>query len=313
MNLADGPVHAHIEPTTICNLRCHSCINHALPKARRGVMSLEDYKRVLDAIPTLNDVSLIGLGEPFTHPDILQMALETRSRNIVVRTVTNGMLLQRFDRQLILESFDELVFSIDGASPMVLESLREGSDWELFIENLSALHETKKQKKLKTPITSNTVLSDKNLGEVPGIFELALRFGFSKLRFVFAVDTVGTDTGSTNMQEKRKDIEALKIRDEKLESELREQIESLSRKYGLPASFSGSQPYAPNCWWPIRGVYVTFDGFVTPCCLRMDPEVIHFGNLFNESFLSIWNGERYRGFRQTFQEKQVPAICRSCP
>ncbi|MDA8233932.1 MAG: radical SAM protein [Clostridia bacterium] len=105
------PVHAHIEPSTLCNLRCVSCPNIFLPPERKGVMSLDRFREILDKMLFLKDISLLGLGEPLINPDLLNMAREARMRGITARTVTNGMLLNKIDLESLVGYFDEFVIS----------------------------------------------------------------------------------------------------------------------------------------------------------------------------------------------------------
>jgi len=45
----------------------------------------------------------------------------------------------------------------------------------------------------------------------------------------------------------------------------------------------------------------------------MDPDVINFGNIFQESFEKIWNGEKYQNFRKTIIKNLANQICDNCP
>jgi radical SAM protein with 4Fe4S-binding SPASM domain len=64
-----------------------------------------------------------------------------------------------------------------------------------------------------------------------------------------------------------------------------------------------------GCLWPWDGLYVMWDGKVTPCCLIFD----HFvGNAFEEDILSIWNNGKMREFRRRLRSSSVPPQCRAC-
>jgi radical SAM protein with 4Fe4S-binding SPASM domain len=57
---------------------------------------------------------------------------------------------------------------------------------------------------------------------------------------------------------------------------------------------------------------ITWDGKVIPCCFDKDAEYV-MGDLNNESFISIWNGQRYTEFRKKILtgRKKID-ICRNC-
>ncbi|NMB92560.1 MAG: hypothetical protein GYA31_03000, partial [Parcubacteria group bacterium] len=67
------------------------------------------------------------------------------------------------------------------------------------------------------------------------------------------------------------------------------------------------------CGWPFFGIFITVDGFITPCCIRMNPEVFNFGNIYQDDFNTIWNGEKYKKFRKSMIRNLPNNICDNCP
>jgi radical SAM protein with 4Fe4S-binding SPASM domain len=58
---------------------------------------------------------------------------------------------------------------------------------------------------------------------------------------------------------------------------------------------------------------VTVDGDVVPCCF--DKFAGHaMGNLNDQNFGDIWNGEKYKSFRETvIKSRALVDICSQCP
>jgi radical SAM protein with 4Fe4S-binding SPASM domain len=57
---------------------------------------------------------------------------------------------------------------------------------------------------------------------------------------------------------------------------------------------------------------VTWDGKVVPCCFDKDAEEI-MGDLNENTFRTIWNGEKYKIFRDSvLKERKSIEICRNC-
>jgi radical SAM protein with 4Fe4S-binding SPASM domain len=57
---------------------------------------------------------------------------------------------------------------------------------------------------------------------------------------------------------------------------------------------------------------ITWDGKIIPCCFDKDAEFV-MGDLNNESFKSIWNGQRYNEFRKKILTgRNKIDICRNC-
>jgi radical SAM protein with 4Fe4S-binding SPASM domain len=143
--------------------------------------------------------------------------------------------------------------------------------------------------------------------------DIAREYGISKLRFIMAMDTVGTDFADEKLNSKMTEIRGLQIDDYEIEDKLHSELGLKCEEAGIEWSFQGSAPLAPECWWPRRGVFVTYEGYITPCCIRMDPSLISFGNIYEQPFKEIWNSEGYSCFRKRFEEGSVPGICRRCP
>ncbi|AEE96756.1 radical SAM protein [Mahella australiensis] len=305
--------HAHIEPTTVCNLNCKSCVNKLLSKERRGYMGIEQLKHILKEIPTLNDISLIGLGEPLLAPTLLDMAEFIKSNGIVVRTVTNATLFNKIDLNRFLNVFDEIVISLDAVTKESFEYLRGGANFDLVIDNVNLLYNKKKSLAVSTAISLTTVLTKYNINEIKGIIDFGKSLEVNKIRFVYAADTIGIDCVTDKYKAQAEEINNMKIADESLESYASGFIKDYCKKDNINYSFSDSQAKAPSCWWPKRGVYITYDGYVTPCCLRMDPLLVNFGNIYTDSFSSIWYGENYNLFREQMSRGEIPNICKKCP
>jgi radical SAM protein with 4Fe4S-binding SPASM domain len=62
---------------------------------------------------------------------------------------------------------------------------------------------------------------------------------------------------------------------------------------------------------------INWNGSVSPCCAVWE-ETYDFGNMFNSSFKTIWNGSMYRASRRVVSGKAIPEddqmdlICARC-
>jgi radical SAM protein with 4Fe4S-binding SPASM domain len=62
------------------------------------------------------------------------------------------------------------------------------------------------------------------------------------------------------------------------------------------------------CSYPWNHVFVDTQGSLLTCCYAGEP----IGNLNNDDFFSIWNGEEYRELRSSLVEGRVHRRCRNC-
>jgi MoaA/NifB/PqqE/SkfB family radical SAM enzyme len=80
-----GPETIIISITDVCVLKCPGC--YAFKK--EAVMSLEDYKRIMSKLPEdIKTITITG-GEPFSHPQLLEII---KASKIKPRIVTAGMV-----------------------------------------------------------------------------------------------------------------------------------------------------------------------------------------------------------------------------
>jgi MoaA/NifB/PqqE/SkfB family radical SAM enzyme len=110
----------YIEPTSRCNLDCVTCIRHSWDEPL-GTMSSETFSSIIEGLRFFDpppDIFFGGLGEPLSHPNILNMAREAKALGSKVELITNGMLLNKdVSAELVAIGLDKLWVSLDGATP----------------------------------------------------------------------------------------------------------------------------------------------------------------------------------------------------
>ena len=105
----------YIEPTTKCNLNCKMCFRHTWFDEPICDLSLEDFRRVLDTMPSsVETIFFGGMGEPLFHRDIHQMVRLAAETGAEVELLTNGTLLtEEMIQGLIEAGLGRLWVSID--------------------------------------------------------------------------------------------------------------------------------------------------------------------------------------------------------
>src|SRR5215218_7041567 len=126
------PHKLQVEVTASCNLRCRMCIVRYRPALPRSAsLSLERFRRLLDEMPDLTDVSLQGIGEPLLAPDIYDMVACAAEHGIRVGFNTNATLLtRRAAGRLIDAGLSWLCITLDGATKKTYEFVRDGARWD---------------------------------------------------------------------------------------------------------------------------------------------------------------------------------------
>jgi MoaA/NifB/PqqE/SkfB family radical SAM enzyme len=169
----------YVEPTTYCNLDCRTCIRNMWDE-ELGSMSEETFARILDNLQSIEPrptVFLGGLGEPLSHPGIVDWITRAKAIGATVELITNGTLLtEQKARALIASGLDNLWISIDGATANSFADVRLGAQLPLVIENVMRLRRLRKGSHFARPeIDVAFVAMKRNIHELPEMLKLAQR------------------------------------------------------------------------------------------------------------------------------------------
>ena len=67
-----------------------------------------------------------------------------------------------------------------------------------------------------------------------------------------------------------------------------------------------------KCWKMWHSCVMTWDGNIVPCCFDKDAKYT-MGNIKQQSFKEIWNGDPYLDFRtRLFENRKEIDICKNC-
>ena len=314
------PVFANIEITTRCNLRCAYCARTLF--GRQGTdMPKGMFRSLLGLLPHAYRITLVGLGEPLLHPQVVDFIAEASARGRRVALVTNGMLLEGpLSRELLRAGLNSIAFSIDGATQEVASEVRRGSDLDRVIGNIRAFVELSKS---AGPI-STAVFSAVSVETVPhleALIDVAAGLGvhvmmLSDLNFRENLDHTlwkNADDRISAMVRKgvtrafRKNLPVLSVRG--LEEF------GLAKRYGKFLLLPPDQLYRRSesrawCLSPWQTMPVSANGDVTLCDCQ--PEIVA-GNLLSQPLSEIWNSEVFTGHRRRMLSADPPEICKICP
>jgi MoaA/NifB/PqqE/SkfB family radical SAM enzyme len=281
------PRSAQIEVTNRCNLACRTCTRMKLPEV--GDMSLEGFRRLIDALGPLDRLWLSGQGEPLLHPDLPEMVRYCADHGIGNTVIhTSGMPLSvEVGEKLAVSGLGELRVSIDGGTPEEMEYLRVGASLESVLENTRAFVAR------GTVLTSfYTVLNRRNYGSVPLLPGLAASIG---VETIYVVETVPFRDGTTEREiYDRREYQFAALPEETRRRTL-EKLRENGLRHGIDVRID-LRWYRKRCFDPFRKIYVDFRGNVTPCC-RIHNE-IYVGNILNNGLSGSWFSHEMARWRQ---------------
>jgi putative metalloenzyme radical SAM/SPASM domain maturase len=178
--MEDLPRKLNIEVTTRCNLNCDMCMRKVF-KEEPGDMSLETFKALLPVFPNLESANVIGIGEPLLNENILEMirlgkhSLPSDGR---FSLTTNATLIDdRMATKLVQSGLDDIVISVDGATPSTFNEIRKDALFDDVFRNIERLNKAKEQLNSKSPrIGFEFVAMKSNIEELPQLVDLAARY-----------------------------------------------------------------------------------------------------------------------------------------
>ena len=303
--IKNKPLIAQIEPNSTCNLKCQMCIREKIG-VPIGVMKFNDFKTILNKLDCLFKVHLSGQGEPFLNPELFEMIKYANKKGASVFFTTNGTILSKEVIDNICEvDIGEIAISIDSVDKKKYQEIRKGADFDKVIMNVKELTRKIKEKKKKTIVSLSTVILKENISEIPKFVELAYSLGVMKVGF-------------QKLQEKtdyikKYDSFAKKQRVLDLDKSLKQEIEKakkIAKEKGMTLIFDEGGKM--GCIWPWRSMYISWNGFVTPCCKILDYRKPYFGNILKEDLWKIWNGKNYQIYRKLLREGKAPSSCIGC-
>jgi len=122
-------------------------------------------------------------GEAFLHPrlcDILEACRDLHPEAIIF-VISNGTVPIKGRYRKAVAMIDRLGLSIDGATPKTYEAIRQGADFERFIENVREIGLVRKETGFPRHIGFSFTATRTNLPELPDVVRLAHQLGVDEV------------------------------------------------------------------------------------------------------------------------------------
>ncbi len=322
------PSSVQIEPVGQCNLRCEMCPiqfrRDGPPHGPLAFMAWETFVSLLDGFPELRRLHLQGLGEPMMHPRFFDMVRYASDRGIEVTTNSNLTLLNASRAERLMNSgLRTLYFSIDGATAGTYEQIRKGAHFDRVIANVEGMLAARQRLGLTTPsLQIVMVIMRQNLHELPDLVQMAHAWSAERMFVQHLSHDFGEPTLPEEYRPMRDYIAAQSLahedpaRIQKYFGEARQAAEWLGIALRLPRTTPKRYPEGTTgrdrCDWPWTGAYISYQGYMMPCCMVATPDRINFGKVTERTLQSVWNGPEYNTFRAQLDSDTPPDICRSC-
>lgn len=263
----------YVEITNICNKNCSFCPGTTRRKCR---MSLEEFARVADALIGVTDyLYLHVMGEPLTHPDVVEFIKYATALGFKCAVTTNASLINKRGEELIRAGVYKVNLSV--------HSFEDGSEAD-YIAYLNAICDFAD---VSSRADVLTVLRLWNKGYDNGRNDTTLQMLQNRL------------AGEWKWSER-----GARIR-HKLHLEYGD-------RFAWPDMAIDELGDAVFCYGLGDHFGILCDGTVIPCCLDREGD-INLGNIFDTPIRDILSSERAMNILRGFEHRcAVEPLCKKC-
>jgi radical SAM protein with 4Fe4S-binding SPASM domain len=314
------PIHLQVESTTACNLNCIMCPRRSIIE-KPTAMTFESFTKIYNQVRPLR-INLSGLGEPLLNTNIFEMSSYCSANGSIVNMPTNFLSAGEKLDQITTSGISQLKISIDAADRNTYRTIRGANRFEEIINSIKALEDLKEKLGITKPeLRFNFAVQRENFGELVDVIKLADHLKVSTVYFQ-CLEFI-------NMEEKKPEIvgevnvkslfnilikAARTAREKRIKTNLNIWIRDLKLYENKMWDLDNQTPNNKTCYFPWFSAYIEVNGNVRPCPHFMfTPNEGKMGNVFEQSFESIWNNEPYRKLRHAFKRRHHPYTpCKTC-
>jgi len=284
------PIYMEISPSGLCNHRCTFCALDFMGYQKRFLDAdlLGERLREMASLG-LKSVMFAGEGEPLIHRKIVEMTEAARAAGLDTAFTTNGVLLDERRCAGILPGAEWIKVSINAgrAGTYARVHRTKESDFDRVIANLRRAARFRDDHGLSCVLGMQLLLLPENRHEVQRLARVARDIGMDYL----VVKPYSQHPASHT--EAYKDIRY----DDCLR--LAEELAPLSNgsfnvlvRTGSMARWDGREKEYQRCYALPFWSYLDAGGNVWGCSMFLDDDRFLYGNIKEQSFREIWEGER---------------------
>lgn len=310
------PLYVKLKLMWACNLRCGMCNHWRDPYTEP--MDTGTLKHLIDELVALGcqKIHITG-GEPTLRPDLEELISYMVCQGIRPTMTTNGTLLTAERCKSLTEAgLHKVNVSLDSPDPGIHDRLRGSSGaWSRTIRGIQNLRNYLYR---ANSLRLNTVISKENYLSLTDLPELAHQLRVDRLNLI-------------PLDRHTEDIEGLSIEEIKeFNRRVAPTIAHLGLRYKLIERRAQAFPFGDNpqaiadssrghhahsyydrhrCYAPWTHCLIDHLGQVSVCCMTTNQVIM--GDLRQQSFREVWQGEAYTKLRQSHHLPQLQQ-CRQC-
>ena len=299
------PIELEIGLTNACNHRCIFCaVDYTGYKPDRidSEVLIENLKEL--APKGVKSIIYAGEGEPLLHREAPDIINRTKRLGIDAAISTNGVLLTREVSRECLKSLTLIRFSVAGITDTTYDKIQQGRKGDLskVLSNMQAAADIKREQNLHSTLGVQMLLLPDNKDEIVQMGKTLRSIGVD----YFTIKPFSQHPQSQHilqvdykeMLELEKEVTELQTDDYKVYFRAHS-MEKLDCKRCYE-----------HCWALPFMVYVDARGNLWPCIVFMGRDELKYGNINENSFVDIWEGNHRKKVVDYFMNMDLGQNCR---
>ncbi|BCS87531.1 radical SAM protein [Pseudodesulfovibrio sediminis] len=302
------PIYMEISPSGTCNHRCTFCaldfmeyqkryLDTVILKARLGEMAGLGLKSVMYA----------GEGEPFLHKDMVEITRHAKSVGLDQAFTTNATLMTPKISEQILDVTSWIKVSCNAGTPESYAAVHrtKASHFGRVLSNLEAAVAIRKKNGYSCTLGMQILLLPETRDEVVGLAEMARDIGLDYL-----VVKPYSQHPKSNTDEYQ-DVEYTNVDGlaEELDAVRTESFQPILRVNTIKKWQEKDRPYERCLGLPFWS-YMDAGGNIWGCSMFLEDDRFKYGNIHEQTFQEIWEGEKRAKAMKWFLESFDPSVCR---
>lgn len=291
-----------IELTNRCNLRCVTCPREYEYGREMDIGSM-DYNNLIklldEMLPLAKSINLTGLGETFIYK-LLPEVTEYISRNEGDKTTFLSTNAQTPNCLSMLNDIKGNItvvqISMDGIGE-VYENVRNGANFDTFSNNVRSM--VRILEDTSTSLMFNMVAFGDNYHTIPNVVDFAKDLGVPHVHVNSRnlVTMPSIDIKEYDLYRSKEFLDTIT------------RAKELAHESGIHFTAFDNSGY---CELVYNHFYITWDGFLVPCCAKPFPKELNFGNVFQDSLYECITKYQRSEFRRNWDNMAVPEFCNRC-
>ncbi len=299
------PIELEISLTNACNHRCIFCaVDYTGYQPTMLETDILEKNIPQFAKKGVKSIIYAGEGEPLLHKNAPDIINRTKENGIDAAMSTNGVLLTADISKECLASLTWIRFSTAAITDRTYEKIhqcRQG-DLSLVLSNMEEAVRVKRDQKASTTIGVQLLLLPDNKGEVVRMAKELKQIGVD----YFTVKPFSQHPQSQNILQV--DYQEMLDVEQELKGLATEEYKIYFRAHSMQKLIC-RRDYSQCLALPFM-VYIDAKGNLWPCIVFMGKEELSYGNLYQESFQDIWEGNRRKQLVEYFSKMDLEQNCR---